>query len=247
MTVGPSEATRGDFQVVIMAKAPVPGAVKTRLCPPLTLEQAAAVAAAALVDTAAAVAASGARRRVLALEGTPGRWVPPGFAVIGQRPGEFGARLAGAIDDAWTRDPLPVLVVGMDTPQLDAATLDRAAETLWGDGPTGGGDSAVLGPAEDGGYWIIGVRRPVPGLFDGVPMSTERTAAAQLARLGALGVACTLVGTVRDVDEIDDALAVAELAPDTCFAATLRPMVEGVPAMALAACGGRAAGAMGGR
>ena len=215
-----------------MAKEPVAGAVKTRLCPPLTHGQAAAVARAALLDTMDAVSASRARYRVLALEGRPGAWCRPGFDVIAQREGDFGVRLAGAIDDAWARAPLPVLVIGMDTPQIQGPDLDRAVEPMLR-GPTSEGDLpvAVLGPAEDGGYWAIGVRYPVAGLFDGVPMSTNRTCVAQLARLRALGVSCKLIDGLRDVDEIGDALVVAELAPATRFAALLTPMAT---ALALA-------------
>ncbi len=211
-----------------MAKAPTPGEVKTRLCPPLTHDQAATLAQAALLDTLEAVAASGARRRVLAIDGAPGPWVPPEFDVIGQRTGAFGSRLAGAVDDAWSLVPIPVLVVGMDTPQLQGSDLDGAAGVLLGGEPHGNRTSGVLGPAVDGGYWAIGTHRPVPGMFDGVPMSTDRTGVAQLSRLRALGVPCTVLGTMRDVDEFNDALAVAELAPATRFAATLRSMLGGV-------------------
>lgn len=216
---------RRGYQVVVMAKEPVAGAVKTRLCPPLTHGQAAALAEAALLDTMDAVSASGARSRVLALEGRPGAWCRPGFDVIAQRDGDFGMRLAGAVDDAWARAPIPVLVIGMDTPQIQGPDLDRAVEPMLGD-PSSDGDLpvAVLGPAEDGGYWAIGISYPVAGLFDGVPMSTNRTCAAQLARLGALGVSCELIDGLRDVDEIEDALNVAELAPATRFAALLTPM-----------------------
>lgn len=232
----PPTRTRPDvgpdgYQVVVLAKAPVPGRVKTRLCPPLTPDQAAALARAALLDTMDAVRASGARRRVLALQGGPGRWARSGFDVIGQHPGDLGARLAGAVDDAWRRTPLPVLVVGMDTPQVRGADLDRAAAPLLArrPGADGGPSLSVLGPAEDGGYWAIGVRRPLPGMFDGVPMSTDHTGAAQLARLRALGVRCTVVGAMRDVDRVEDALAVAAMAPATRFAAILRPIVHCSP------------------
>jgi rSAM/selenodomain-associated transferase 1 len=217
----------GGFQVVIMAKEPVAGAVKTRLCPPLSPGQAAALARAALLDTMDAAQASRARHLVLALEGHPGDWCPSGFDVIAQRQGAFGVRLAGAIDDAWARVPLPVLVIGMDTPQIQGPDLDRAVEPMLGDpGPGVDPPVAVLGPADDGGYWAIGVRRPVAGMFEGVPMSTDRTGAAQLARLADLGVSCQLIDGFRDVDEISDALVVADLAPLTRFAALVTPLAS---------------------
>jgi len=228
-TKRPGDASAG-FQVVIMAKAPVAGAVKTRLCPPLDPHQAAALAMAALLDTVDAATASGARRIVLALAGAPGPWVPDGVDVIAQRAGDFGARLAGAIDDTWAWAPLPPVVVGMDTPQLSGQDLDRAAEPLLSTpGAARPVAGAVLGPAEDGGYWTVGVRRPVRGMFDGVTMSTSRTGADQLARLAALRVPCSVVHCLRDVDEFGDALVVAGLAPSTRFAAALHSMVEGAP------------------
>jgi len=222
VTVVPEAVLRDGYQVVIMAKAPVPGEVKTRLCPPLTHHQAAALAAAALADTLEAALHSRAVRRVLALDGAPGPWLRPGFDLIWQRPGDFGIRLAGAIDDAWARLQVPVVVVGMDTPQLRSRDLDRAAAPLLVAGPTG----AVLGPAEDGGYWAIGVRCPSPGMFDGVPMSTSITGAAQVERLAHLGLRCHLVGALRDVDRYDDAVAVAVEAPTTRFAALLATFVD---------------------
>jgi hypothetical protein len=220
-----------DFQVVVMAKAPIAGEVKTRLCPPLTYDQAAVLAQAALFDTMAAVSASRARRRVLALQGSPGIWLTPGFDVIPQRSGDFGSRLAGAIDDAWATFPVPILVVGMDTPQLGGADLDSAARMLI-DAPDQAGPSAVIGPAEDGGYWVIGVSRPVSSMFDGVPMSTDGTMVAQRSRLQALGVSCASTRLLRDVDQIEDAMAVAGLAPGTLFAAALQPMMARITALA---------------
>ena len=133
MTHRPVKLAETDFQVVIMAKAPVSGEVKTRLCPPLTHEQAASLARAALLDTLDAVAASNACRRLVAWAGRLGTWVPAGFDVIIQRSGDFGSRLAGAVEDAWARTPVPVLVVGMDTPQLQGSTLDGAAAVLFAD------------------------------------------------------------------------------------------------------------------
>lgn len=220
----PGEGVPGAWQVVIMAKEPRPGAVKTRLCPPLSPAQAASLAAAALVDTMAAATASSARRSVLALEGAPGLWVPPGLVVIAQRQGDFGTRLAGAMEDAWKGCPVPILVVGMDTPQLEPSLLDQVAVRL-----LEADCDAVLGPALDGGYWVIGTRRPVSGMFEGVPMSSSRTGAAELRRLVSLGLRCAVVPELHDVDEFADVQVVAGAAPGTRFAAALRtlsPRVE---------------------
>ena len=92
----------------------------------------------------------------MALEGRPGPWVPPGCDIVVQRTGTFGERLAGAIDDAWSLHPLPVLLIGMDTPQLTTWLVEGAARALLAPGV-----DTVLGPANDGGYWLIGTRAPV--------------------------------------------------------------------------------------
>ena len=104
------------FCLLVMAKAPVAGRVKTRLCPPLTPLQAAAVAEAALADTLAAVAGCGASRKVVALAGEPGPWLPPGFEVVAQR----GVGLASRLVHAWADVGGPGVQIGMDTPQVTA-------------------------------------------------------------------------------------------------------------------------------
>lgn len=220
-------AVRTEWQVVVMAKAPIPGRVKTRLCPPFSPIEAAVLAEAALGDTLAAAMACGARRCVLALDGPTGPWAEPGADLVAQRQGDFGTRLAGAVADAWAGLAVPMLVIGMDTPQLDAALLDSVAATLLGDGC-----DTVLGPAEDGGYWVIGARRPFDGMFDRVPMSTSGTGVAQRVRLEALGLRCELVETLRDVDEFDDAIAVAHAAPATRFAVALASLETAHPLVA---------------
>jgi rSAM/selenodomain-associated transferase 1 len=195
--------------LVVMAKEPLPGRVKTRLCPPLAHAEAATLAAAALADTLQAVAWTQVRRRVLVLDGSPGPWLPPGFEVIAQRGDGLADRLANA-----TRDVGEALVfVGMDTPQLTRALLLTALDAL-------AGTDAVLGPTIDGGYWAIGLREPDPAVFDDVPMSTAGTASAQLARLEQLGLDTIELERLHDVDSFEDAAAVAALAPWTRFAAT---------------------------
>ncbi|MGW8564829.1 TIGR04282 family arsenosugar biosynthesis glycosyltransferase [Isoptericola sp. NPDC055881] len=193
--------------IVVLAKAPVPGRVKTRLTSRLTPEQAADVAAAALADTCEAVAALPGEH-VLVLDGVPGPWVPPGFTVLPQRPGGLDRRLAGAFGDVLASHPGPAFLVGMDTPQL-GPLLPRVDLA---------GHDAVLGLAPDGGYWAIGLRAPDPALFLDVPMSVPTTGAAQLARLRSHGLSVGLLPQLRDVDEPDDAEAVARAAPGTRFA-----------------------------
>jgi rSAM/selenodomain-associated transferase 1 len=199
--------------IVVLAKAPVPGRVKTRLSPPYTLEQAALVGEAALRDTLVAASGSGARHRVLVLDGEPGHWVPAGWRVVAQVGGDLGARL----DAAFRSVRHPAVLVGMDTPQLRAADIDHALHVL--DDPA---TDAVVGPALDGGYWAIGFRDAATGAFQGVPMSTTSTYAAQYARLVALGLRVGVLPWMRDVDRHADAVAVARLAPATRLAQAVR-------------------------
>ncbi len=203
-----------------MAKEPVPGQVKTRLCPPCSPAEAAALAEAALADTLEAVAGCGADRRILALAGRTGPWLPAGFAVIKQRGRDFAARL----DHAWAATGGPGFQIGMDTPQLDAHHLDAALEVL------AGGATAVIGRAIDGGWWGIGFQSPPVGVFEDVAMSSPHTADQQVARCRALGIGevAELV-ELRDVDTWTDALAVAGDAPATRFAAAVRSLSADTP------------------
>jgi uncharacterized protein len=197
--------------LVVIAKEPAPGRVKTRLCPPCTPAQAAWLARAALEDTLAACAAArGAGRRVLALDGHPDGWLPPGWDVVAQRGDGLAARLAHAFADVGE----PALLIGMDTPQVTAAGLSEGLATL-------GRADAVLGAASDGGYWAIGLREADSDVFAGVPMSRGHTGAVQRARLDALGLRTAELPPLLDVDDIHDARAVAAAAPSGRFAVAL--------------------------
>lgn len=198
--------------LLVMAKEPRPGRVKTRLCPPCTHDQAADLAAAALADTLAVVGETHAGRRVLVLDGTPGEWVPDGFEVLPQRGDGLAERLAAAFEDAGA----PALLVGMDTPQLEPTALEDGLAALRD------GFDAVLGASHDGGYWTIGLRRPDPRVFDDVPMSSTSTGRVQLARLESLGLRTMRLPALRDVDTIEDAADVAGRAPQTRFATAFR-------------------------
>jgi rSAM/selenodomain-associated transferase 1 len=199
--------------LIVIAKAPVPGRAKTRLSPPCSPEQAARLAEASLLDTLAAVGRAPAARRILALDGRPGDWLPPGFEVVRQRGAGLGERLAAAFEAAGG----PALLVGMDTPQLTSGLVLVGTRRLLAPGV-----DAVLGPAADGGYWAIGLREPDARVFDDVPMSTPQTGTAQRHRLRELGLATAELPRLRDVDIYADALAVAEEAPQTRFAREVR-------------------------
>ena len=198
------------MNLIVLAKAPVAGRAKTRLCPPCTPQRAADLARAALADTLDAVLVTPVARRVIALDGEPGDWLPAGFDVVAQRGGGLDERLAAAFDDVGG----PALLIGMDTPQVSPALLTRALDALRG-------ADAVLGLAPDGGYWAIGLRRPAGAVFKGVPMSREDTGARQLARLREHGLRVAALPALRDVDVIADAHAVAALVPEGRFARVL--------------------------
>lgn len=211
---------------LVIAKAPVPGRSKTRLTPPCTPEQAAALAEAALEDTLAAVAAAPAGRRVVVLDGAPGAWLPDGFEVVPQRGDGLDERLAAAFQDAAADGTGGAVLVGMDTPQVAPGDLVDAWSALHAPGT-----DAVLGHAPDGGYWAVGLRVQDPALFVGLPMSTAHTGRDQEARLRARGLAVGLLPELRDVDLIDDARAVAALAPGSRFAQALATIETGGPAL----------------
>jgi rSAM/selenodomain-associated transferase 1 len=202
-TVGPT--------LLVIAKSPAPGRVKTRLTPPCTPEQAALLAGAALRDTLAAASRTRrAARRVLVLDGDSGPWLPRDIEVVPQRGDGLAARLAAAFQAAGG----PAFLVGMDTPQVTPELLDAGLAAL-------DDAEAVLGAALDGGYWGIGLRRPHPEAFRDVPMSEPTTSAMQRLRLAELGLTTAILPTLRDVDTMDDAHAVAAEAPDGRFAAAL--------------------------
>jgi hypothetical protein len=194
--------------LLVVAKQPVPGRVKTRLVPPYTHDQAAALAEAALTDTLHTVLRVPARRRVLVLDGRPGPWLPRGFDIMPQCGGPLDERLAAA----FAAVPGPALLIGMDTPQVTPDLLAVDWQTA----------DAVFGPAADGGFWALGLRVPDPALLRGVPMSTPDTGAIQLARLLTAGLRVADLPRLRDVDTAADAVAVARQAPLTRFAARAR-------------------------
>ncbi|MGD0603329.1 MAG: DUF2064 domain-containing protein [Streptosporangiaceae bacterium] len=214
-------------QIVVIAKEPVPGRVKTRLTPPFTPAQAAALAEASLADTLAAVAEVSVARRVLALDGTPGRWLPPGFDVIGQRGAGLDERIAWALTDAQGSLAVPLVLIGMDTPQVTPALLAAAAEPLVSDTA-----DATFGMAEDGGFWLLGLRKIDPDLVLGVPMSQPDTGLRQLARLERAGLRIRQLPELTDVDTVREADRIAAATPGSAFATCLSNLRDGAAQVA---------------
>jgi uncharacterized protein len=210
--------------LLVVAKAPVAGQAKTRLCPPATPRQAANVAAAALLDTLDAVRATPRVTPALAYTGRlreaeradEVRAALAGWSLIAQRGGGFAERLAHAHADAAARFVgRPVLQIGMDTPQVRPHLLGAAVRRL-------AVADAVLGPAEDGGWWVLGLREPhhAAALRD-VPMSTADTYRYTRSALTARGLRVAVLPALADVDTWDDAVAVADAAPGGRFAAAV--------------------------
>ncbi|GAA4918136.1 hypothetical protein LX16_4558 [Stackebrandtia albiflava] len=196
--------------LLVIAKAPVPGRVKTRLTPGFTPVQAAALAEAALRDTLRTVCDCPARRRVLVLDGEAGDWLPEGVEVVPQR----GDGLDERLGHAFGVDPGPCLLIGMDTPQVTPGLLAPVlAEDAWHD------TDAWFGPAADGGFWALGFATPRPDLVRGVPMSRDDTGAVQRDRLVRAGLRVRDLPTLRDVDTPSDVAVVAAQARDGAFAA----------------------------
>ena len=208
---------------LVVAKAPVPGLAKTRLAAAIGDDAAAEIAAAALLDTLDAVAAAPLRDKVVALTGdlcdaARGDEIAEclaDFTVVPQRGADFAERLANAHADASTG--LPVLQIGMDTPQVTADMLGHCARTLLG-------ADAVLGIAEDGGWWVLGVAEPSTAeCLRAVPMSRSDTGALTLAALYAEGADVGLVAELADVDTVDDIEAVRRMcAADSRFTRATR-------------------------
>lgn len=198
--------------LLVIAKSPIAGFAKTRLTPPFSPSEAAQLAAAALLDTLAAVRQSGVRQRMVAWTGDLSQAersdelasVLADFELVPQRGDTFGQRLANAHADA-ARLGLPVLQIGMDTPQAGPALLAVSAALLLECGDT------ALGPAADGGWWALGLTDPRPArTLAEVPMSTDRTGELTREALSRCGCHVRRLPILTDVDTVDDALTVAQ-------------------------------------
>jgi uncharacterized protein len=210
-------------QVIVIAEAPAPDRVDDWLSPPLRPQQAALVAEAALADTLEVVAAAPVTRRVVALDGAPGDWLPDGFRVIGQRGGELDERLAAAFADAYSVAPLPMVLIGTDTPQVTVDILGDAVASL-----ESGEADAVFGPSTDGGFWMLGLRRPDRSLLAGVPMSAQDPGRVLLERLAGAGLRVALAPRLTEVSTLEAAEQVAAECPSSRFAAAFSASARGL-------------------
>lgn len=179
--------------VAIMAKAPQPGEVKTRLCPPLSHREAAELYRCFLLDKIGQVNSLPRTTHVVSYTPTDSRsWfealTPPHFLLIPQRGDDLGARLLSAFDQLFAQGYAQVIVIDSDTPTLPTTYLEQALGLI-----AARGNDVVLGPTEDGGYYLIGLRRAYCELFERMPWSTPQvfTETRRRSAQHGLTVACT--------------------------------------------------------
>jgi len=202
-------------QFLVLAKSPVPGRVKTRLCPPWSHEQAARIAAAALADTIATVSATAAVSRTLVVDGAYP--TPAGWHTVPQCAGPLSDRLAEAFASVPSG---PTVLLGMDTPQITTGLLAQAGEYAAAD--------AALGLAEDGGWWALGLRDTShAAVLRDIQTSTDKTGEQTLIALRDRGLRVHLLPVLRDVDTAADARSVAMVCrPDSGFRAAVEAVSD---------------------
>lgn len=195
--LGPGGGGASRAQVVVLAKHPIPGAVKTRLAAAIGAEPACRLYRAFILDLAGRLADS-------ALPVTWAFWPPdaPFAALVAPAPclpqvaGDLGARLDAAMRACFAQRRVPVIALGADAPQLEIERLHEAAAAL------AGGADVVLGPALDGGYYLIALGAPDAHVFSGIPWGTGGVLEATLARARERGLRVRLLPPTFDVDEV---------------------------------------------
>lgn len=190
--------------LAIMAKAPIAGAVKTRLVPPLTQEQAADLYRALLLDQLEHL--SGLTVAHLYLVYTPEgagplmkQLAPPNFHCFAQRGGDLGERMYAAFIDLWRRGHRNVVLIGSDLPALPLTILETAFELL-----AVSAGQVVLGPSRDGGYYLVGMNQPTPEIFQDMTWSHDQVLAQTTDKLGKLGLQPALLPEWFDLDSVED-------------------------------------------
>lgn len=186
--------------IAIFAKAPVAGRVKTRLVPPLTQEEAATVARACLETTLRRFVPAVDAAFTLFLDGEADATLVELAAelrvpIVAQAGADLGARLSTAFRSLREGGASKVLALGADSPTLDPAWIADAIVAL-------DSHDVVIGQTEDGGYYLIGLRGGVEGIFEGIPWSTDRVTRATLERAAALGLRVHQLPVWYDVDDV---------------------------------------------
>jgi rSAM/selenodomain-associated transferase 1 len=204
----PSHPQTGRTALVIFAKAPVPGQVKTRLCPPLTGDEAATIHGTFVLDTLERTKAAVTKFKLQAdryLACAPSSALAffrileerQAVGLLEQEGEDLGARMHRACETLFQRNYQQVLIVGTDVPSLPLDYYRQALDQLER-------HDVVIGPALDGGYYMIGLKKIAPALFQGIPWSTDRVLSMTREKAIAMGLRVALLPEWRDVDTIDD-------------------------------------------
>jgi uncharacterized protein len=220
----PDHIERGVCALAVMTKAPQAGRVKTRLIPPLTPEEAAELNKCFLRDTAVAISIACYRRSQsdagnrhktgvshseaataacgiavytpIGAESAYDDLLPAGFSLLPQRGDRFGERLYFAVEDLFKCGFASVCLIDSDSPTVPAENFTDAVELL-----NARGDHVVLGPSDDGGYYLIGVNKPHRHLFEQIDWSTERVLNQTIQRAKEIGLEVKLLPSGYDVDD----------------------------------------------
>lgn len=194
--------------VILVAKEPIAGKVKTRLCPPLDGTQASELAKCALHDTMKELGNHKDIKRVLYVDGEIENFNSKLFKTIHQVKGELGVRLSHVFSEV--EEQYPCAVIAMDTPQFEFKMFEEVDFTIY---------DAFIGFTKDGGYWTIGFKRPslAEGAFDEIQMSTKHTGSDQLERLKKLGIKVQILNSLTDFDDIESARELANEFPNLTF------------------------------
>ena len=194
--IDPALASGSAEKLIIFLKAPRPGLVKTRLADVIG-PQAACDAYRKLVEL---LLEQLRELPFVELKHSPDNaaseiapWVAAGWSCRPQGAGDLGQRLIAAFDDAFAHGAERVVIIGSDCPYVTAEDIRAAWSTL-------SRSDVVLGPAGDGGYWLIGLRRPQPALFRDIPWSTEQVLRDTMTRIQSAGLSVHLLRTLEDVD-----------------------------------------------
>jgi rSAM/selenodomain-associated transferase 1 len=194
----------GLIALAVMTKAPQAGRVKTRLTPPLSPREAAALNICFLRDTASAISqtATGGKTQGVAVytplgsEAAYTEILPEHFILVPQREGDFGERLLAATEDLLRLGFNSVCLIDSDSPTVPDTVFAEATQFL-----SDSEDGVVLGPSDDGGYYLIGLNRPHPSLFEQIDWSTERVLEQTIAAAREIDLSVHLLPTGYDVDD----------------------------------------------
>ena len=188
--------------LIVFVKAPIPGRVKTRLQARYTPTQVAAIYRAFTMDVLGHGSAVPCERRTVCfapaeVEGTIRELAGPGWEMTPQGMGDLGDRMARALMESFAQGAARAVLIGSDSPSLPPSVVSEAFERLRG-------RDLVIGPSVDGGYYLVGMSRPLPEVFRGVHWSTARTLSETLDRAGAVGARMALLPPWYDVDTPED-------------------------------------------